>query len=348
MHRLWRTAPKRLNNFVSLSEISPVLGDRADARHFSNGDISMENISQGDIDARISRNVNFHSALLVRDNAVPGMERDDYRQDLLTDFIYRRRRFDHRRASIRTFADRIVRHRASELRCHTHWKAAERTTRSLDEPISEADGSQRPFGETLLDDDAPGDVRLGLVIDLKRFVDRLPPRLVGCCNILMTGSVTRGALACRVSRSTVYEDITVLRDCAALAGLRVYLSDRADTSRSAPVCGSSSTTARPSTLAMNGSVDNARLIASEFDHWLETAEAGSRFEYHRGFLAMDAGSDSTGELVRLARRVREASDRRLVHLVQHRLQTGVYCYLAIARRREPEVQIRSLITAEAA
>lgn len=308
----------------------------------------METSSQGNIDARIYRNVDFHSALLVRDNAVPGMDRGDYRQDLLTDLLSRWRAYDPRRGSVRTFADRIVRHRACDLRLRTLRKEVERTARSLDEPASLEDGSWRALGETVLDDTAPDAIAIGLRADVNRFVGGLPPRLGDCCNILMAGSVSEGARDFGVARSKIYGDIALLRRRADAAGLRIYVSDVPNISGSRPVCGPRSATAHPSTRAMNGGMKNFRLIASAFDTWLESTEAGDKFEYHTGFLAMDVGSDPTGDLQHLARHVREASDRRLVHLLQQRLRAGVYRYLAVARAKEANGEVRRSITEEAA
>ena len=59
--------------------------------------------------------VRYHARQLARHRAVPGMELEDYEQDLITDLIARERRFDPTRAAYPTFADRIIRHRVSTL-----------------------------------------------------------------------------------------------------------------------------------------------------------------------------------------------------------------------------------------
>ena len=59
--------------------------------------------------------VRYHARQLARHRAVPGMELEDYEQDLITDLIAREPRFDPTRATYPTFADRVIRHRVSTL-----------------------------------------------------------------------------------------------------------------------------------------------------------------------------------------------------------------------------------------
>jgi hypothetical protein len=80
-----------------------------------------------------------------------------------------------------------------------------------------------------------------------------------------------------------------------------------------------------------------------FCAWLASAVGGERYEYHRGFLAKDIddgpkrrlGDQERKLLERLAERVRWATDKGCVHLVQERLGPDCYRYLAIARPRAP-------------
>ena len=80
-----------------------------------------------------------------------------------------------------------------------------------------------------------------------------------------------------------------------------------------------------------------------FCAWLANAGSGDRYEYHRGFLVKDLDTGSKRRLEekdrlildRLAERVRWASDKGCVHLVQERLGHDCYSYIAIARPRAP-------------
>lgn len=76
----------------------------------------------------------------------------------------------------------------------------------------------------------------------------------------------------------------------------------------------------------------------EFCAWIGQAEPGARLEYHRGFLAHDTiaiasslSDKDLAELRKLANRAFWAFEAGLVHLVQERLATDRFSYIAIAR-----------------
>ena len=78
----------------------------------------------------------------------------------------------------------------------------------------------------------------------------------------------------------------------------------------------------------------------EFLAWVNQAEPGDRLEYHRGFLGVDVDSPITTPsaedrkaLGQLAQKARGAFELGLVHLVQERLATDRFSYIAIARPR---------------
>ncbi len=80
----------------------------------------------------------------------------------------------------------------------------------------------------------------------------------------------------------------------------------------------------------------------EFCAWLGQAVPGDRLEYHRGLLVVDTADSIKSPLcavdrVRLnglARIVHRAFELGLVHLVQVRLGTDRFAYLAIARPKK--------------
>jgi len=80
-----------------------------------------------------------------------------------------------------------------------------------------------------------------------------------------------------------------------------------------------------------------------FCAWLANAASGDRYEYNRGFLAKDVdagpkqrlGDNERNLLERLSERVRWAYDKGCVHLVQERLGSDCYSYIAIARPLAP-------------
>jgi hypothetical protein len=179
-----------------------------------------------------------------------------------------------------------------------------------------------------------------MLIDMPRFVRALPASLLECCGILLANSVAEGAREAGIARSTAYERIADLRSRAHGAGLKIYVANAPDTFGSATVSG-------PNPMAevrtMFGSLPACR-DHREFDAWLESAEAGARIVYCRGYLALDGGSDPGSALGRLARRAREASDRGLVHLVQRRLGPADFAYVAIARTKVVPDDEPSIVT----
>jgi hypothetical protein len=78
----------------------------------------------------------------------------------------------------------------------------------------------------------------------------------------------------------------------------------------------------------------------DFLAWIATAEPGTSLEYHRGFLCVDCAelvsklqADDRKRLLTLSDVAARAERAGLVHLVQCRVATDVFAYLAIARPR---------------
>ncbi len=78
----------------------------------------------------------------------------------------------------------------------------------------------------------------------------------------------------------------------------------------------------------------------EFCAWIGQAMPGDRLEYHRGFLGIDTTAvistlpePDRRRLAALADAAHRAFEAGLVHLVQLRLGTDRFAYLAIARTR---------------
>jgi len=80
--------------------------------------------------------------------------------------------------------------------------------------------------------------------------------------------------------------------------------------------------------------------------WIAQADPGDRLEYHRGFLGVDTmpGMSTLPELDRrclsaVATVALRAFEEGLVHLVQLRIETDRWAYVAIARKRRPGAPI---------
>lgn len=78
----------------------------------------------------------------------------------------------------------------------------------------------------------------------------------------------------------------------------------------------------------------------DFLAWIATAEPGASLEYHRGFLCVDCAelvtkleASDRKRLLTLSDVAARAERAGLVHLVQRRVATDIFAYLAIARPR---------------
>ena len=63
--------------------------------------------------------------------------------------------------------------------------------------------------------------------------------------------------------------------------------------------------------------------------WLRTAKPNSQFLYYEGFLASDCQYADKNELIKLAKSVMKLYDKRVITLVQQKISTGNYKYIAI-------------------
>jgi hypothetical protein len=161
--------------------------------------------------------VHYHARQLARRRAVPGMELEDYEQDLITDLFVRERRFDPTRAAYPTFADRIIRNRVSTL-----IQAGLRMRRAGDQECS-ATATEPSLEEQAVSDWSRTEDGCSLRLDLERFVEALPMRLRRCCRWLLAENRLAAAAALGLHRSSLYEAAHGLRQHAIEASLHLYL-----------------------------------------------------------------------------------------------------------------------------
>ena len=90
------------------------------------------------------------------------------------------------------------------------------------------------------------------------------------------------------------------------------------------------------------------LTEIQFCAWVAQAMPGDRLEYHRGFLVLDTfpaishlPDAQRVELAKLGSRAFWAAEQGLVHLVQKRLETDRFAYIAVARPK-PKAATASL------
>jgi DNA-directed RNA polymerase specialized sigma24 family protein len=336
------------------------------ARHSDLGETLMETSSRdGGIDRRVMNNIRFHAHRLARGQTVPGMAVEDYEQDLVLDLLRRRKAFNPELASFATFADRVVSHRISALASSTLRLIEERRAVSLDATARDEDGSELTLLDLLPDEAPPIDESAAIRIDVGRLVAGLPPPLLDCCAVLLADSISEGARAAQIHRSTAYERAARLRERALAQGLAIYVTGSPDTFACPPVDDEDQPGRSPpaSDFDQEGhSIMNARskfptvhLALSEIDlcGWLGQAEPGDTLEYYRGFLAVDAIPGGSRlperdrvELGRIARRALWASERGLAHLLQRRHGPDDYSYIIVARPRSPSQSLSELLAAE--
>jgi hypothetical protein len=319
----------------------------------------------GGIDRRVMKNIRFNARRLARGQTVPGMAVEDYEQDLVLDLLHRRKAFDPKLASFATFADRVVSHRISTLSSPTPRLKAERKAVSLDTPLEDEEGSEVTLLDLLPDEAPPIDEATAIRIDVGRFVETLEPPLLDCCEILLAESISEGAEAVGIHRSTVYDRAARLRERAVAKGLGVYFTGFPDTFDRSPVDGEDQAFPTPavdldreeqSAMNVRPSFPAVRLVLSEVElcGWLGQAEPGDVLEYYRGFLVVDAIPHGSRlpeldrvELGRIARRAWWASERRLAHLIQRRHGPDDYSYIIVARpRAAPSKSLSELFSAE--
>jgi RNA polymerase sigma factor (sigma-70 family) len=174
------------------------------------------------LDARILKHIRNTAKRLGRQGRIRGMDADDIAQDLFLDLWRRRDAFDPSRASFATFADRIISHRVATLASPTARLWAERQHLSLDEGNDGAD--QPALADTLADPQAGTEADQALAIDVRRFIEGLPPALRRCCDLLLTPNLRAASAEAGLHRSTIYENAHRLRRLAARAGLRDYVA----------------------------------------------------------------------------------------------------------------------------
>lgn len=182
------------------------------------------------LSARTIKRIRYLASKLYRQNAVPGMDREDFEQDLVLDLLRRIGRHDPARASLETFAEHVVNNRVATLTRPCARLRAERQQVSIDSapandgeeasPIELSEESLMPGG-----DEEPSHVQddLSLRIDVERFVGKLTPALRLCAEIMTNGNVAEGASRAGLHRSTIYERLARLRAEAAALGLHEYL-----------------------------------------------------------------------------------------------------------------------------
>ena len=190
----------------------------------------------GGLDPQVVQNIGATARRLARTNAVPGMDVEDYEQDLVMDLWHRQDAYDPGRASFRTFAARVVAHRVATLTAPTAQLAAARAMVSLEHRAGPSPNDPR-LGDVLPDPSSPSEDSLALGLDVREFVLGLSPTLLRCCAMLLEENRALAASEAGVHRATFYENARRLRDRATAAGLNFYRDPPRQIGKCAGMCG---------------------------------------------------------------------------------------------------------------
>jgi len=158
-----------------------------------------------------------------------GGDCEDIEGDLLLDFYTRFPHYDNRRASVRTFAVRVMDRkltsilRRKQAQCRTHQNLCQSLR---DFPLDRNGDAFESDGDVCDADpndgaELPGSglERQEFHIDLERVLAPLPPVLIEIAAILSMGSVTDAGRLLGRSRPWVYEQIARLRGAFLAAGI---------------------------------------------------------------------------------------------------------------------------------
>lgn len=185
------------------------------------------------IHSTIVKSVQAQARSLFRSNAVPTMDIEDIEQELMLHVHRRLPNFDHTRASLPTFVDRVVRNHAATLIevAKAEKRGSETETVWLNEPVvidtqhelserSELIGDEHCQWRTpvLLRDE-----QIMLRHDLIRVLQSLPPPVRDVFHWLAHSSISEAARSLGVSRASLYDRLLPARTRCAVAGLEIYL-----------------------------------------------------------------------------------------------------------------------------
>ena len=198
-------------------------------------------------DGYTCRLVRSRARRLARQAGLKTEDRQDIEQELWVDLLVRWHRFDAARAGGRTFATRVVEHRAATLfrRSRTVAESTQRKRRSLHDTVQDGDGRPVPIAQ-VLDDRAQAartgshslaaDHQVDLATDVAGVLADLPEELRDLCERLKESSIARIAKDMGIARTSLYRRIEKIREHFVSTGLHEYFGICADTSSSAGVC----------------------------------------------------------------------------------------------------------------
>ncbi len=184
-----------------------------------------------ELDERLVAVVRYHARRTTF--MLPELEIEDVEQELLLHVHRRMPAFRPERAGLRTFVDRVARHRGAKL--IEAAVAAKRRPRSRPTSLSapvflDEEEGRASLAETItiekglwVDPPRPPDEAVGLRHDLARLLQSLSPKLRHTCLSLAEASVADVARETGRGRSSIYEALHRVREICVAADLDDYL-----------------------------------------------------------------------------------------------------------------------------
>ena len=175
--------------------------------------------------------IRCHASRLASVNAVPGMDKEDYEQELALHLLKRTEQYDERRGSLPTFISRVLENRAKSFMAPTQAKTVERCMLSFDEPAGSIEEDEVTLEDLVSTEQSlwpashlSPSQRMDLQIELNRLVPSLPPGARRCLQWLTAGGL-QAALRSGVHPSSFYDALERLRAHAQRHGLEEYLRE---------------------------------------------------------------------------------------------------------------------------
>jgi len=163
---------------------------------------------------RIARS---HASQLVGNYGFVPDDHGDLVQDLLLEFIRRRKNFDPKRSGLITFTQLVIRNGAASM---IEARRAQRRDYRLSQPLEHE--SYGASARIKLRANSDLDV-IGLQLDVRKTISRLCPDLALLAQLLETHTITEISRIIRRPRCTIYRQRAKLRRIFEDAGLHNYI-----------------------------------------------------------------------------------------------------------------------------
>ena len=190
---------------------------------------------QCDLDRYTSDLIRIKARRLIGNYGFIRDDLEDLVQDITLDVLERLPKYDASRASLRTFIDRIVSHKITDIIRNRHRLKRDyrRNAWSVDEEVTTEDGhvaargdgmSQESFDREMGRDSRPAIGHIDMCVDIARAIHAMPSDLHLAAVLLMETSKSEAAEVLGVPRGTLYgRELVQLRARFLDKGLREYL-----------------------------------------------------------------------------------------------------------------------------